>query len=554
VAAGCAGGSARPGAGDLTALPAYRRPGAPPRARFRPLLVVTACALCLPAVVLAGPGGEPDRPVLVVMVGLVVAAVVGRVAGSRGSSRRREVIGVAIIVAVALALVFASARSSLLGPAWLGMLAAASVSMATIRRTSTRLSAQGLLVVGATVVLATEEPELLTSAGVVAVAGPMALLIAIAGLASALAGDLERARRRELATRRAAERRAELLEAVRQLSAAGRGEVIGVTIEALRTLGFPVAAVLLVEGDRLVPRRVDGVPAHPDFGAGISGHALETGATVVSPDYAGDPLRLPGLSLGAAVATPVRADGRTLGVLTVGLFEAGEIPVGDVEVVEVLAAHLGGALVTERILDNQAALLGRLRDLDVLRRSFVDRVSEDLRDPLTVVRGVAQTLETHGERLPETQRRALLGRMTSQALDLKRTLEAMLDFSRVQVGRVEPRPEPIDLLELLAPALAGTGIDVHVDGRPVVVVDRELVRQAVELLRRASLDVDAGLSVDRRDGVVTVDVHLRDLAALQGGFARTLAEQLLVAAGAASEELPDGLRLLLPHDGLEVPA
>lgn len=200
----------------------------------------------------------------------------------------------------------------------------------------------------------------------------------------------------------------------------------------------------------------------------------------------------------------------------------------------------------QRVVDNQAALLGRLRDLDALRAAFADRVSEDLRDPLTVVRGVAQTLAVHSERLPEDQRRKLLGRLTTQADDLGGTLEALLDFSRVQVRRGDPQPEPVDLLELLAPPLAGTGVEVHVSGRPVVVVDRELAQRALELLRRGSIDLRAGLTVDEHDGVVTVDVHLRELDALQGGFARTLAEQLLVAAGAGAVQLPDGLRLLLP--------
>jgi GAF domain-containing protein len=526
------------------ARPTPRR--APHRARFRPLLVLAACVVCLPAAILAGPGGDPDRPMLGAMAVLCVAAVVGSRLGAGASSARREVIGVTIITATAVTVLALAARSELGGPAWLGVVAAASVSMSTMRRPWVRTAAQTLLVGGTGLVLLAGGPSIDTSAGLVAFAGPLLLLVAITALSSALAGDLELARRRELATRRAAERRAALLEAVRQLTAAGRGETVDVTVDALRELGFPVAAVLLVEGEVLRARRVDGLDPRPDFGQGVSGYALETGRTVVSPDYRNDELRLPGLDLGAVVATPIVADGRTLGVVSVGLHEPGAPPMGDVEVVETLAAHLGGALAMQRVVDNQTALLGRLRDLDALRATFVDRVSEDLRDPLTVVRGAAQTLATNGERLPDDQRGELLDRLTTQAGDLNGTLEALLDFSRVQVGRGDPVPEPVDLLELLAPPLAGTGVEVHVVGRPVVVVDRELAQRALELLRRGSIDLTRGLVGEVHDGTVTVDVRLRELDALQGGFARTLAEQLLVAAGAGAEQLPDGLRLVLP--------
>jgi K+-sensing histidine kinase KdpD len=516
------------------------------RPRFSPRLIALACAACLPAVWFAGPGGDPDLPLLVVMAVLLAAAWRGAAISTGSSADRREHIALTFNVATSVFVVAVVARTELSPVSWLGVFAALAVGMATIRSTRVRLASQITLLTALAVLLLRGHPAPYTTDGLVEVFGPLLLVVVIAGLSSALADDLAFARRRELATRRAAERRAELLEAVRELSGARPGQAVDITVEALRGLGFAVASVLLLEGDRLVARRTAGMPERDDYEAGISGVALSTGRTVISPDYRNDELRLPGVDIGAALATPITADGRTLGVLSAGLQEAGTPPMGDVEVVEVLAAHLGGALATERIVRNQHALLARLRDLDGLRASFVDRVSEDLRDPLTVVRGVAQTLAAYGDRLPDEQRRVLLGRLTAQAADLGETLEALLDFSRVHVGRSDPRPERIGAIELLAPALTGTGVSLQVTGRPVVVVDRDLVRRAVELLRRASLEVDEGLHLRRAGSVLSIDLHLRQLEALKGGFARALAEQLLVAGGARSERLPDGLRLLLP--------
>jgi K+-sensing histidine kinase KdpD len=538
----------------LTAASSAPVPVTRHRARFSPRLIALAWAVCFPAVWFAGPGGRPDLPLLVAMTLVLVAAWRGATISTRSDAARREWIALAFNVATSLTVIAVVVRTELSRVSWLGVFAALAVGLATIRGTRVRLATQIALMTALGVLLVRGHPTPLAPAGSVEILGPLLLVVVIAGLSSALADDLALARRRELATRRAAERRAELLEAVRELSAAGPGQAVDVTVEALRGLGFPVAAVLLLEGDRLVPRRVAGMAMREDHQDGISGVALRTGRTVISPDYRNDDLRLPGVELGAALATPITAEGRPLGVLSAGLDEPGAPPMGDVEVVEVLAAHLGGALATERVVRNQDALLARLRDLDGLRASFVDRVSEDLRDPLTVVRGVAQTLAAYGDRLPDEQRRVLLDRLTVQAADLGETLEALLDFSRVHVGRSDPRPERIDVIQLLAPALSGTGVELRVAGRPVVMVDRDLVRRAVELLQRASLDVDDGLQLRRAGDVLSIDVHLRQLDALKGGFARALAEQLLVAGGARSERLPDGLRLLLPLADQQVPA
>jgi K+-sensing histidine kinase KdpD len=499
-----------------------------------------------PAAWFAGPGGEPDRVLLALMGLSALAAVPLADLSGRLDAVRRERVAVGVIAVTTLLVIAAAARSTVAGTAWVAAFAAVGVGMTTIRDGRTRSVAQTVAVVALAALLAGDHPAPTSVEGLTEVVGPLVLLIVVAGLSSALADDLGLARRRELATRRAAERRAELLEAVRDLGRAGPGQAIDVTVDALLDLGFPVAAVLLVDGDRLRPVRVEGMASRGDFDAGVSGHALVTGRTVVTGNYQADALRLPGVELGAAVATPIQADGRTLGVMAVGLAEAGTPPLGDVEVVEVLAAHLGGALATERVVENQRDLLRRLRALDALRAGFVDRVSEDLRDPLTVVRGVAQTLAAFEARLPEEQRRVLLERLTAQATDLGGTLEALLDFSRINVGRAEPEPEPCDAVELLAPALTGTGVTLDVAGRPVVVVDRELVRRAVELLRRATIDVDRGLTLRPVGDDLALDVHLQVTDGLQGGFALALAAQLLVAAGARSQALPDGLRVLLP--------
>ncbi len=78
----------------------------------------------------------------------------------------------------------------------------------------------------------------------------------------------------------------------------------------------------------------------------------------------------------------------------------------------------------------------RLRDLDRLKDEFLSTVSHELRTPLTVIIGLAEVLR----RSPATGREdrdELLERIFTNATDMSVMIEQLLDYSRLEAGKVQ---------------------------------------------------------------------------------------------------------------------
>ena len=84
-----------------------------------------------------------------------------------------------------------------------------------------------------------------------------------------------------------------------------------------------------------------------------------------------------------------------------------------------------------------------LRRLEGVRRDFVANASHELKTPLTVIRGHAETLLD--EDLPTDLRRQFTGRLFANAQRLQAILEDLLDLSRIESGGWRLNPESVAL-------------------------------------------------------------------------------------------------------------
>ncbi|MGI8792647.1 MAG: PAS domain-containing sensor histidine kinase, partial [Acidimicrobiales bacterium] len=93
--------------------------------------------------------------------------------------------------------------------------------------------------------------------------------------------------------------------------------------------------------------------------------------------------------------------------------------------------------------ERQAAI--KLRELDRLKDEFLATVSHELRTPLTSIAGFTHML-IRGK-VPPEQVQPILERVSRSAADMTSMIENLLDFSRLQAGRVEVKAEPLFLRE-----------------------------------------------------------------------------------------------------------
>jgi GAF domain-containing protein len=385
------------------------------------------------------------------------------------------------------------------------------------------------------------------------------LLAAVAMLSSAYASERVDSGRRQRAARRDAERRNELLAALEGLPSDTADGAVRAVVRALRELGYDGAGVELLQGEVLELVHIEGLPPlpPPPPGQGFAWECIRSRTTVVTDDYGGSAARRPDRDgVGGAVATPIAIGAEPIGAL-LGLRATATAPTpAEIEVVEVLAAHLGGVLGRLRSDRRQREQHDRLERLEHLRAGMVGALSAELRGPLADVRAVTTTLVGSPGLAASAQQPLLevLGRRTD---DLRRTVDTLLDVSRFQARRQTPDRRPVDVRALLTAAVADDLAEVATDpgafaSLGAVEVDAELVRHALELLLRSG----SGSAVDERPGwrvsVRTVPDHvvlvLHHAGGPPSGVVRSLASQLLLAAGASLTEAGP-LGIMLPTAG-----
>ena len=105
------------------------------------------------------------------------------------------------------------------------------------------------------------------------------------------------------------------------------------------------------------------------------------------------------------------------------------------------------ARVAGRTTELQLALAAE-RELGDLKSNFVSMVSHEFRTPLGVIGSSAQILDRYFARLSEEDRREHLDNVISGVHRMARMLEDVLVLSRVDSGRMDFRPEPLELGEL----------------------------------------------------------------------------------------------------------
>ncbi len=106
----------------------------------------------------------------------------------------------------------------------------------------------------------------------------------------------------------------------------------------------------------------------------------------------------------------------------------------------------------------------RLREVDRMRSDFLSTVSHELRTPLTAIKGFADILVSSWDRVPEDDRRELIGRISRAGGRLDHLIEDLLDFTRLERGQLRIELGAHDLADLVQGTLRRTGpaLDTHV--------------------------------------------------------------------------------------------
>lgn len=156
-------------------------------------------------------------------------------------------------------------------------------------------------------------------------------------------------------------------------------------------------------------------------------------------------------------------------------------------------------------------LTQRLRQEEVrareeeLRSALLSSVSHDLRTPLAAMAGAATALRDAPENLASAERADLAETICEEVDRLERLIDNLLDMTRLQFGRVRPKPRWFSLDEVIDSALTrnerklrGRSVNVNLsESTFLVFADPTLIEQVfVNLLENAAKYTPPGSPID----------------------------------------------------------
>jgi PAS domain S-box-containing protein len=153
-----------------------------------------------------------------------------------------------------------------------------------------------------------------------------------------------------------------------------------------------------------------------------------------------------------------------------------------------VAGHLAAGIASARSYQDQQRRAEELSELDRAKTTFFSNVSHEFRTPLTLIMGPVQELQRLlADAGPQV--REELEVISRNGLRLGRLVNTLLDFSRIEAGRMQARYEPADIAQVTAElasvfrsAIDRAGLAFEVDCLPLpepVYLDRGMWEKAV---------------------------------------------------------------------------
>lgn len=215
------------------------------------------------------------------------------------------------------------------------------------------------------------------------------------------------------------------------------------------------------------------------------------GQTIRLPESTNRPPGLAGLPVSEALVLPVasRGDSHPLGVLVAGINPTCRLDADYRTFFELVSGQIATAMQNARAVEEDRRRAEALAELNRAKTTFFSNISHELRTPLTLMLGPIEDIVRKPEHavLPENRALAELARRNGQRL--LKLVNTLLDFSRLEAGRMEANYAPVDLAAfttelagVFRSAIEKAGVTYSVTCAPLpepIHVDREMWEKIV---------------------------------------------------------------------------
>jgi signal transduction histidine kinase len=214
------------------------------------------------------------------------------------------------------------------------------------------------------------------------------------------------------------------------------------------------------------------------------------------------------LGLSSLMIVPIVVDERTAGAITFVATESGRrYGPDDLRLAEEIARRAGLAI-------SHAALYARAREAVEVRDVFLSVASHELKTPLTSLSLQAETLERELARGETEAAASRIPRIARQVLRLRRLVDQLLDASRINAGRLQLEPEPLDLCALVREVVSRFEDEAARLRVPIRLHLPEKVEGAWDRMRLEEAVTNLVSNALRHGGASPVDVEVEDAGAV----------------------------------------
>jgi PAS domain S-box-containing protein len=262
-----------------------------------------------------------------------------------------------------------------------------------------------------------------------------------------------------------------------------------------------------------------------------------------------------------AIAVPIAYQGhaRPAGVFVAGVNPHRPLDRSLQSFVELFAGQFAAALSNARAYHEERRRADALAEIDRTKTAFFSNVSHEFRTPLTLMLGPTEDALGSPER---ALRGADLEMVHRNELRLLKLVNALLDFARIEAGRIQASYEPTDLSVLTADlassfrsAIERAGLVLDVDCPPLseaLYVDRDMWEKIVlNLLSNAlKFTFEGRIAVGLRPRGDFVDLTVRDtgVGVAPGELPRLFERFHRIEGTRARTHEGSGIGLALVHD------
>ncbi len=192
-----------------------------------------------------------------------------------------------------------------------------------------------------------------------------------------------------------------------------------------------------------------------------------------------------------AVVVPIRQQGqeRPAGFLVAGINPYRRYDAAYSGFVDLLAGQIAAGLANARAYEAERRRAESLAEIDRAKTTFFSNVSHELRTPLTLLLSPVEELLAQERTAQDPEQQQLLELVHRNGLRLQRLVNTLLDFSRIEAGRLQAVYEPTDLSRYTSDlagnfrsAMEKAALEFQVEcarDLPPVYVDREMWEKIV---------------------------------------------------------------------------